>query len=337
MASRDDPGYANPRQESGGISLDNKLSSASSASDGSHNLHEDISPANARGSEDTRIATQKALPEDDISTITNSRFFQSGARPFDNNGSTSLASKDTGFRPPKGPFEQTRPYKFRNQGTGFHQGGGGGFRTSRTWISPDAQHHHEFQIIRNAMKRLFKYSEVAKWKFEDYIAHREAMLASQKARLAKVVAQRELERNLRAPPMEADKAKALNRLLPGEQNLAMVGNVGRVLGEKTIWCTDWTKGKEEISPWPSLAEMKWEGDDRAKTGVGRFLALPREPGAPGIPWNQLQVVEQYPIDQVGRIPTMEDIYLPVDEIEDADKYDLINKSLGDAIEEYLAS
>jgi hypothetical protein len=83
--------------------------------------------------------------------------------------------------------------------------------------------------------------------------------------------------------------------------------------------------------------MKWEGDDRAKTKVGRFLPLPREEGPPGLAWSQMQVVEQYPLDQVARIPTMEDIYLPVDEIDDEVKYDLINKDLEDAIDTYLES
>ena len=69
----------------------------------------------------------------------------------------------------------------------------------------------------------------------------------------------------------------------------MVGNLSRTLGMKTIWCQDWMNGKDEVAPWPSLAEMKWEGDDRAKTSCGRFLPLPREEGAPAIPWGQLQV------------------------------------------------
>jgi hypothetical protein len=36
-------------------------------------------------------------------------------------------------------------------------------------------------------------------------------------------------------------------------------------------------------------------------------------GPPGLPWNQLPCVDQYPIDQVARIPTMKDVYLPVDD------------------------
>jgi hypothetical protein len=36
-------------------------------------------------------------------------------------------------------------------------------------------------------------------------------------------------------------------------------------------------------------------------------------GPPSLPWNQLPCVDQYPIDQVARIPTMKDVYLPVDD------------------------
>jgi hypothetical protein len=98
---------------------------------------------------------------------------------------------------------------------------------------------------------------------------------------------------------------------------------------------NWMEGKEEVAPWPSFAELKWEGDDRAKTSVGRFLPLPREMGAPGITWAQLQVVEQYELDQVARIPDMEDVYLPVDEIDDEVKYDLITRDLEEAMEQAM--
>ncbi|KAF2689734.1 hypothetical protein K458DRAFT_276016, partial [Lentithecium fluviatile CBS 122367] len=216
-------------------------------------------------------------------------------------------------------------------------GGGGGFRNSRTWVSPDTQHMQEFMIIRNAMRRLFKHSEVAKWRISDYIAHREAMIASKKNLLAKSVSQKEQELELCIPQIDAKAFGTLDSLLPGEHNLTMEGNNSRVLGLKTIWCIDWMNGKEEIAPWPTMAEMKWEGDDRAKTGVGRFPPIPREVGAPGISWNQLQAVEIYKLDQVWKIPEMDDIFLPVDEIEDDVKRNLINSDLEVAMDEYLES
>lgn len=219
-------------------------------------------------------------------------------------------------------------------GNGFQ--GRGGHRNVRNWVPEEARAAQEFLVIRNSMKRLFKNADVAKWKVADYIAHREAMMASAAKKLAQQAQDREDNVPLHIPPISPQQQDMMRRYgLNG--NFDQIGNYGRILGEKTVWCKDWQNGKEEIAPWPCLAELKWEGDDRAKTGVGRYPPLPREQGPLGLPWNQLQAVEQYPMDQIARIPTMEDIYLPVDEIDDEVKYDLLNKDLEDAMDEYLES
>lgn len=211
-----------------------------------------------------------------------------------------------------------------------------GFRNTRTWISPDMQAQQEYMIVRNAMRRQFKHSDVAKWKLADYIAHREAMVAAQASRLADQVEVKEQARNSRANTIPVETQLSLKKW-GLEGNFEEFGNYGRVLGEQTIWCNDWINGKDEIAPWPSMPEMKWEGDDRAKTGVGRFLPLPREQGPPSLPWNQLPVVEQYPIDQIAKIPTMEDVYLPIDaQIEPENEY-LWSKSLEEEMDIFLGS
>jgi hypothetical protein len=224
------------------------------------------------------------------------------------------------------------PRRLSHASTPYHRGG---FRNSRTWMSPDTKHLQDFIIIRNAMRRLFKQSDVSKWRLADYIAHREAVIASDKARLDRKLKayEEEQQRQLARSPEDEEYTQAVAHVIT--QCLHFDENRSLVLGEKTIWCRDWQNGKEEIAPWPTFAEMKWEGDDRAKTGVGRFLPLPREMGAPGITWSQLQVIEQYPLDQVAQIPTMEDIYLPVDEIDDEVKYSLITRELEEAMDAYL--
>ncbi|OAL50250.1 hypothetical protein IQ07DRAFT_509969 [Pyrenochaeta sp. DS3sAY3a] len=202
----------------------------------------------------------------------------------------------------------------------------GSFRNSRTWISPDQQAQQEFLIIRNSMRRLFKFAEVSKWKFPDYIAHREAMVAAQANSLAQRVKDKEEARSVHSPPIPLELQQNM-RNWGVHGNFDEVGNYGRVLGSQTIWCTDWQNGKEEVAPWPTMAEMKWEGDDRAKTGVGRFLALPREEGPAALMWNQLPIIEQYPLDQTAKIPTLEDIYLPVDDQIEPDHEYLWSKEL----------
>ncbi|KAF2804270.1 uncharacterized protein BDZ99DRAFT_545500 [Mytilinidion resinicola] len=69
-----------------------------------------------------------------------------------------------------------------------------------------------------------------------------------------------------------------------ENVFSLPENHGVVVCEKRIWCPQWQL-KKEIAPWPALPKMIWEGDDRAKTTVGRFLPLPPEPGsAAGFLW-----------------------------------------------------
>ncbi|KAH7117038.1 hypothetical protein B0J11DRAFT_443216 [Dendryphion nanum] len=207
--------------------------------------------------------------------------------------------------------------------------------TSYTWQSPEQKHMQDFVIVRNAMRRLFKNSEVSKWKLADYLAHQNAMIASQQHYLNRQLAAKDASSSRSLSSSLDDYSASLRDQVVA--NLHTEGNASLVLGEKTIWCHDWENGKEEVAEWPTYAEMKWEGDDRAKTAVGRFLPLPREMGAPGIIWSQLQVVDQYPLDQVCRIPTMEDVYAPVDEIEDDVKYYLVSHDLEDAIDEFLES
>jgi hypothetical protein len=337
MASQDHMERGSFRH-SGGVSPRNpKNSSPSSPSDDSGTLQGDDSPTASRvTSNDTQTASGTDSPTDDLSLITESRFFRPGSRVFDDKRTyrdTGSRTNDTELSLSHTPTEPARYKVVRNTSTPY-PGGGGGFRNSRTWVSPDTQHMHEFTIIRNAMRRLFKHSEVAKWRYADYIAHREAMIESQKKRLKKTVSQKERERELGVPQMEAKAFHTLDQLLPGH-NLNMEGNTSRVLGLKTIWCVEWMNGKDEFAPWPSMAEMKWEGDDRAKTGVGRFPAIPREVGAPGISWNQLQAVEVYPLDQVWRVPQLDDILLPVDEIAEDTKQSLINLDLEVAMDEHL--
>ncbi|KAJ4365439.1 hypothetical protein N0V95_000490 [Ascochyta clinopodiicola] len=229
---------------------------------------------------------------------------------------------------------QRRSYHHMGSGNGFH--GGGVNRNTRTWVSEEARAAQEFLVVRNSMKRLFKNADVARWKVADYIAHREALMASAAKKLSRKAQDKEEGTFLSIPPISPQQQDTMRRCgLNG--NFDQIGNFSRILGEKTIWCKDWQNGKDELAPWPCLAELKWEGDDRAKTGVGRYPPLPREQGPVGLPWNQLQAVEQYPLDQIACIPTMEDVYLPVDEIDDAVKHSLLNKGLEDAMDAYLES
>jgi hypothetical protein len=212
----------------------------------------------------------------------------------------------------------------------------GNQRNARNFISPDVQATQDLMMTRNAVRRMFKHSEIAKWKLADYAAHQQAMSASTIAYAAARATHIASSPPWPTPVLTPEVQETMRRWgLQG--NFNEVGNHSRILGEPTIWCRDWLNGKDEVAPWPCAAELKWEGDDRAKTGVGRFPPLPREPGPTGLPWHALEVVEQYPLDQIARIPTMEDVFLPVDEIEEDVKAGLLWGVIEDAIDEFLGS
>ncbi|KAF2154303.1 hypothetical protein K461DRAFT_292963 [Myriangium duriaei CBS 260.36] len=76
-----------------------------------------------------------------------------------------------------------------------------------------------------------------------------------------------------------------------------------VLGSETIWCQDWTNNKDFIAPWPTLAELKHEGDDRVSTSVShrRFFPIPRFPSASDISWNEVAFLPQHHMDQISNL------------------------------------
>ncbi|KAF2190894.1 hypothetical protein K469DRAFT_736593 [Zopfia rhizophila CBS 207.26] len=194
-----------------------------------------------------------------------------------------------------------------------------------TATSPENREHNQYLLIRNSMRRLFPLSDVARWTYAEYIQHRKDILKDEQDRLAAKLAQKEKEATLNLQPiMPAFRDKKIPEFYGP---LLYGASRGAVLCEPTIWCQGWEQGKEEIAPWPTWQEMKWEGDDRAKTHVGRFLPLPREPGPEGLHWQQLSRLPQYPFDEVARIPTLEDTHLPVDEVDFEAGAELIGMAL----------
>jgi hypothetical protein len=315
--------------------LDNEPASPTTDSSGDTLPEDGSSVAQSHG--ETATFSSPLSPSLDFSNLTIS---ETGSRVFNGNNEryTAPFQRDITAQNDSNRFSNIGSNFVRKDNT-FHNGSpfsgrAANFRNSRTWMSAEAQAQQEWMVIRNSMRRQFKNSNVAKWKHNDYIAHREAMIAAQATELANKLRAKEEALSLRIPPIPQDTQQNLHKWgLFG--NFAQVGNFGCVLGEQTIWCHDWLNGKDEIAPWPSIAELKWEGDDRAKTGVGRFFPLPREEGPPGLSWNQLPIVDQYPIDQVARIPTMEDIYLPIDDKIEPEKGYLWSKDLEKTIDAYL--
>lgn len=332
----------------------NQATSPSSERSG-YTLHKNESP-DARSNGTGALSESNAIRPNDLG-FKNLSIHSSGSQiqsrndhhtsPF-HRGPRNNNDVDSGSAPLRGSVRRDVNFRAGTPCTSIN--GPGNYRNSCTWTSPDQQAQQEFQGVRIAMRRLFRHSDVSNWKLADYITHREAMITSQAKVLTNQVKEKEEARWLYSPSIQPETQCDFKRWgLQGNFNER--GNFGRVLGEQTIWCQDWQNGKDYIAPWPSMAEMKWEGDDRAKTGVGRFLPLPRENGfltpqwktsqwktqwkTPE--WSEFPVITQYPIDQVARIPTMEDIYLPVDDQIEPEKEYLWSQKLEKDMDALLES
>lgn len=103
-------------------------------------------------------------------------------------------------------------------------------------------------------------------------------------------------------------------------------NHASVLSLPTIFTPSWRSEKDFEAPWPSIAEMQHEGDERIATDKEhrRFLPVPRFPCGLRIDlsFGQIDFLPQYDLDSVHRIPEAgDDLAVPhhVVEVEFTDK------------------
>lgn len=79
-----------------------------------------------------------------------------------------------------------------------------------------------------------------------------------------------------------------------------------VLAQPTIWCLQHTEaGPNHRAPWPTKAELLWNGDNRenshAGTRCGRFLPPPRVSMAPDVPFLEHPIIRPQRMDETGPI------------------------------------
>ncbi|KAF2141240.1 uncharacterized protein K452DRAFT_309029 [Aplosporella prunicola CBS 121167] len=200
---------------------------------------------------------------------------------------------------------------------------------SKTWIAPGVRETEAYQVTINSVKRHFPKSAVAHWNVSTWITHKVAM-ADAKLRVGqRRLAAKEAEAGLAMEPGYPTLHKAMD-------DKELSAGQTAVLCMHSIWCNkNFDAQWRIIAPWPGMAELKWEGDDRARTKVGRFLPLPREPSPDNLPWNQRMRLRQSMWDENWKIPTEEDVLYPMwqlSEETELDKHYLVNQDLLDALD-----
>ncbi len=174
---------------------------------------------------------------------------------------------------------------------------------SVSWASDEEKEHEKFVAVRTAMSRIVPRSDIVPWKYPDWLVHRVAILQMRRDFI---------DRKLALAVAVAGTAK-IRPALGGKQFSLRRGSV---LSLPTIWCPWSDKVERADAPWPGLQEMKWEGDDRARTGVSRFPPMPREPGNETVVWHQLNAITALEFDQVRQLRRAgeSDVALSEDEI-----------------------
>ncbi|MCJ1297440.1 hypothetical protein MMC08_000226 [Hypocenomyce scalaris] len=199
------------------------------------------------------------------------------------------------------------------------------YTNSKTWVAPEAAEKERWTVVLANLERmtLVPRSPFVPHDYSAWLAHRVAWLQCQsQANLVTANLQAERKANI--------KAGLISGIGPAFGGKIFNDNRGAVLAVETIWCVRYQPTEIRPSaPWPSMEEMKEEGDERNTSGYKRFPALPRVPGNETVVWKQKAMIDSYPLDRVWELPTAGHLETPsVDEI----ITDFLGNDLLDAID-----
>ena len=178
---------------------------------------------------------------------------------------------------------------------------------SRTWVSPEAAEKERWEaaFVNLGRMTLIPRSPFVPHDLDEWVAQRISWIEHLKE-----------QKQLRAADLRAERrghnmAGLVNGIGPAFRGKIFGWNRGAVLSQTTIWSV-WYQPPEDhpSAPWPSLEEMKEEGDERNTSGYKRFPALPRVPGNETVVWKQKAMIDPYPLDRVWELPTAESIVPP---------------------------
>ena len=212
---------------------------------------------------------------------------------------------------------------------------------SKKWLSRTQREQHKWRGIDDGIRRHFADNPYTPRSYTEWV---DFQLQERKTKLEERLRREEALKSVAAIlkifTSSSNNRPSRHQAAPRVMSLPFNGKNfrdgrGAVLGMPTIWRngTDMYGNPirdpfgRDYAPWPRLGEYKWEGDDRARSGVGRFLPIPRAGGNETVAWHQRPVHRPLDFDMVRAVPTLEDVHFPVEEIP-ADDVSLL---LGDSL------
>ena len=162
---------------------------------------------------------------------------------------------------------------------------------SKSWKSSDARDKDQYARLSTLLHHFVPESPFVPRTYAVWVQHRASMNAMEMENIKRSISIKQ-SRNTVAAKI------AIKLLLEGK---TFTDNRSAVLSHETIWAP-WSSptDKHPEALWPDRTEFQYEGDDRAKSDVGRFLPLPRKPGNETVNWKARDQLHPYrPLDHVG--------------------------------------
>ena len=172
---------------------------------------------------------------------------------------------------------------------------------SKSWVAPKMAEQEKFAVVLENLTRMefIPRSPFVPRTMNEWLAHRVALAEDTRKTEMRKLADKEAAYG-------SGPGSGRVRIGPAFGGKQFHDNRSPVLAMETIW-SPWYQPTEEHpqAMWPSLEEMKEEGDERNTSGFGRFPALPRVPGNETVVWKQKNVITPYPFDRVWDLPKLE--------------------------------
>ncbi len=162
---------------------------------------------------------------------------------------------------------------------------------SKTWKSSDTKEKDQYARLSTLLHHFVPESPFVPRSYAVWVQHRALMNALEMDNMKMNIAIKQ-SRNTVAAKI------AIKAVLDGK---TFNDNRSTVLSHETIWAP-WSSPTVQHPEafWPDRTEFQYEGDDRAKSDVGRFLPLPRKPGNETVNWKAREQLQPYrPLDDVG--------------------------------------
>lgn len=162
---------------------------------------------------------------------------------------------------------------------------------SKTWKSSDTKDKDQYSRLSTLLHHFVPESPFVPRSYPVWVEHRASMNAMEMDNMKRDIAIKQ-SRNTVAAKMV---------IKPALDGKTFTDNRSAVLSQETIWAL-WSRPTDEHPEalWPDRTEFQYEGDDRAKSEVGRFLPLPRMPGNETVNWKAREHLQAYrPLDHVG--------------------------------------